>query len=63
MPMQVSPLRPQRTRTPVEMTTCGDTICGMGVLFALVGELLLGFQEAAEAVQCAGFAEDYKALC
>lgn len=32
------------------------------VLFALVGELLLGFEEAAEAVQGAGFAENYQAF-
>ena len=31
-------------------------------LFALVGELLLGFEEAAEAVEAAGFAEDYEAF-
>src|ERR1700679_4123949 len=31
-------------------------------LFALVGLFLLGFEEAAEAVEGAGFAEDYQAF-
>lgn len=33
-----------------------------GNLFALVGLLLLGFEETAEAVEAAGFAEDYQAF-
>ena len=34
----------------------------LGMLFALGGLLLLGFEEAAQAVEGAGFAEDYQAF-